>query len=159
MVLMAPVAERQTHRMRTLEFFGTTCFVMLIACTLDTLLNEYGGGSDWVRPLKALLFLPCYGLLLLPLAPYPDQMIWGGDHDYRNATAEGVLMKLSVELMLNGMLAEFARWFSTLLVSDVQGGCSLLASTAGFVGPAILFIRQPNLRMRIEYLAQFLATK
>ena len=32
------------------RFFGTTCFVMLIACTLDTLLNEYGGGSDWVRP-------------------------------------------------------------------------------------------------------------
>jgi hypothetical protein len=156
MVLMAPAAERGTKRIRLLEFLGTTCFVMLAACTIDTCLAECGA-RDWVRPLKSALFLPCYGLLVLLAAPFPDDVF--GAFDMRNASPEGVLIQLTVELMLNGVLAEFARWFGTLLVGDVQGGCSLLASTAGFVLPFILFIRQPNLRMRIEYLSQFLAAK
>merc|ERR1719235_2532587 len=157
MVLLAPAAERGTKRIRVLEFPGTTCFVMLVACTIDTCLGECGGASDWVRPLKAALFLPCYGLLVLLVAPYPDDVF--GAFDMRNASPEGVLIQLTVELMLNGVLAEFARWFGTLIVDDVEGGCSLLASTGGFVLPFILFIRQPNLRMRIEYLSQFFAAK
>jgi hypothetical protein len=156
MVLMAQPAERATNRMKKIEFLGTACFVWLAATCVDSFLADFGA-RDWVRPLKAALFLPCYGLLVLICAPYTDDVM--GPHDYRNASAEGVLIRLTVELMLNGVLAEFARWFGTFLVGDVQGGCSLLASTAGFVLPVILYTQQPNLRLRIEYLSAFLAAK
>jgi len=157
MVLLASVEERQTRRIRMLEFLGTACFVLLAACSLDSCLVEYGGKvQGLVRPLKSALFLPCYGLLVLLGSSYPDNVF--APFDLRDASAQAVVVQITVELFLNGVLAEFARWFVKLLVGEVPG-CSLLAATAQFVGPAILFVRQPNLRLRIEYLGYFLAYK
>jgi hypothetical protein len=153
MVLLS--SERGTNYIKKLELLGMACFLLLAACTIDGCMADYFGARDWVRPIKAALFLPCYAVLVLPVAHYPDDVF--GPFDWRHASPEGTLIQLTVELMLNGALAEFARWFGTLIVGDVQGGCSLLASTTGFVLPFILFIRQPNLRQRIEFLSRFLA--
>merc|ERR1719409_1644309 len=104
--------ERQTRRIRMLEFLGTACFVLLAACSLDSCLVEYGGKvSGLGRPLKSALFLPCYGLLVLLGSPYPDNVF--APFDLRDASAQAEVVKITVELFLNGVLAEFARWFVT----------------------------------------------
>merc|ERR1719424_187634 len=154
-VLCASPQERGTSRIRTLEFLGTSFFIMLACCTIDGVLTHYGAGKELLRPVKAALFLPCYCLPLLLAARYPDELFAPFQHHV--ATPEGCLMQLTVTVMMDGILAELCRWWAHMLVSDMAGNCPLLASTAGYVVPLILFVQQPNLRMRIEYLHSFLS--
>jgi hypothetical protein len=153
-VLFASPKERGTMRIRTLEFLGTSFFIMLACCTLDSVLSHYAGGKELIRPIKAAMFLPCYCLPLLLAARYPDEVF--GTFERHVATPEGCLIQLTCTVMIDGVLAELCRWWAHMLVTDMAGNCPLLASAAGYVVPLILFVQQPNLRSRIEYLHAFL---
>jgi hypothetical protein len=155
LVLCASPQERGTPRMRTLEFLGTSFFIMMVCATVDGVMTHYAPGNELLRPVKAAMFLPCYCLPLLLAARYPDEMF--NPFERHVATPEGCLMQLTCTVMVDGILAELCRWWAHMLVSDMGGNCPLLASTAGYVVPLILFVQQPNLRMRIEYLHSFLS--
>jgi hypothetical protein len=127
---------------------------MMAACCLDSALSYLKSGKELIRPIKAALFLPCYCLPLLLFARFPDEFF--APFDRFTATTEGCLLKLTVVIMMDAVLAELCRWWAHMLVTDMPGTCPLLASAAGYVVPLIIFVQQPNLRLRIEYLHSFL---
>jgi hypothetical protein len=113
------------------------------------------GGKEWVRPFKGALFLPQYFCLVLLLAPSADKFM--GDFDQKTADPEGVLCDLVGELLVDAGLAWLCQYISNILVAEMPPKtCPIMASALGYVLPLTLWVTQPNLRLRIEYLSSFL---
>jgi hypothetical protein len=146
-----------TTKYQKLAFYSTTLFVMIACASLDAFITDFSGGKPWARPIKAGFFLTCVCLVLFFAAPYPD--------DYFGAIPEKILtpedfrsvsFSLLFELMADGVLAEVSRWFTTLLVSDTEKTDSLFSSASWYVMPLTIYMRQPNLRARIDYMTSVL---
>lgn len=144
-----------TLKYQKLGFYSTTLFVMIACASLDAFITDFSGGKAWARPIKAGFFLPCICLLLIFVAPYPD--------DYFGALVKkpvpepsSVFWTLVLELIADGVLAEACRWFTTCLVSDTEKSDSLFASASWYVVPLTIYLRQPNLQSRLQYTAAVL---
>jgi len=154
MVLLVKPEERATVRNMHLAFLGTVFFVMLICSSIDDCVNNCCGGF---RLLKTAMFLPQYFCLLLLLAPSADQYF--GDFDQKSADPEGVLRDLVSELVVDAGLAWLIQYISNILVAEAPPeSCSIMASASSYVLPLSLYVMQPNLRLRLEYLGSFLGS-
>jgi hypothetical protein len=153
-IFRAPARERMNTHYQRLGFYSTSLFVMIAMASLDSFITDFSGGKPWARPIKAGFFLPCICLLLFFFAPYPDDY-FGAIERKPPPTPSSVFWPLVFELIADGIFAEAARWFTTCLVSDTENE-SLFASAAGYVVPLTIYLRQPNLQSRLQYMAALL---
>jgi hypothetical protein len=154
-IFRAPARERMTPKYQRLAFYSTSLFVMIACASLDSFITDFSGGKPWARPIKAGFFLPCICLTLFFAAPYPDDY-FGAIAKKPAPTPSTVFWPLVFELIADGVLAEAARWLTTCLVSDTEKSDSLFASASWYVVPLTIYLRQPNLQSRLQFMAAVL---
>jgi hypothetical protein len=149
----APARERMMHKYQLMSFYSTSLFVLIAMASLDSFITDFSGGKSWGRPIKSGFFLPCICLVLIFFGPYPDDYF--GPIAKKGETPSTVLWPLVYQLIADGFLAEAARWFTTCLISDPDSE-SLWSSAAPYVVPMTIFLRQPNLQSRLQYMSAML---